>query len=77
MVYHRAGVNKSNVTRRGLNQVYTIPILKQQIDLPAVLNGRFAEDPKLSQLLGYTSEAARSTVAWRERRFARLGARTS
>ncbi len=73
MLFHRAGANTSGRVRRAVNHVYSLPIIAQQISLPAALRGRHADDPALAQLLGYESAPAESVVDWRERR---LRART-
>jgi hypothetical protein len=56
MVYHRAGVNRSNWIRRAVNNVYALPMIKQQIVLPAMLGGRWRDDPFLARFLGYESD---------------------
>ena len=71
MVFHRAGENRSGRPRRGVNQVFSVPIVAQQISLPDALNGRCADDPALARLFGYDVTPARSVTAWRERRLAR------
>ena len=77
MLFHRAGVNRSGRPRRAVNQVFTVPIIAQQISLPAALQGRFADDPELARLLGYGAAPAASVAEWRERRLARArGSRT-
>jgi hypothetical protein len=70
-VFHRAGENRSGQPRRGVNHVFSLPIIAQQISLPEALNGRYAGDPALARLLGYDAAPARSVSAWRERRLAR------
>ncbi len=60
MLYHRAGRNVSGRPRRALNHVYAIPLMKQQIVLPALLEGKWADRPELARLLGYESDPARS-----------------
>ncbi len=72
MLYHRAGTNRSGRARRGVNHVYALPFFNQQISLPRVLKGRFADDPKLRRLLGYDIEPAESAFEWRDRRLAKL-----
>jgi hypothetical protein len=72
MLFHRAGVNRSDRPRRAVNQVFSIPLIAQQISLPAALDGRYADDPALARLLGYEAAPAASVRAWRERRAARL-----
>jgi ectoine hydroxylase-related dioxygenase (phytanoyl-CoA dioxygenase family) len=72
MLFHRAGRNRSGRPRRGINHVFSIPLIAQQISIPAALQGRFSDDPALAQLLGYGAAAPASVMAWRERRLARL-----
>jgi ectoine hydroxylase-related dioxygenase (phytanoyl-CoA dioxygenase family) len=72
MVFHRAGVNRSGRNRRGVNHVYSIPLLAQQISIPASLNGRYADDPDLAPLLGYGVVTPSSVVAWRQQRRRRI-----
>jgi ectoine hydroxylase-related dioxygenase (phytanoyl-CoA dioxygenase family) len=75
MLFHRAGPNTSDRPRRAVNQVFSVPVIAQQISLPSALDGRYAEDPALARLLGYDSAPAPSVAAWRERRLARADAR--
>ncbi len=76
MLFHRAGANKSQLIRRGVNHLYTIPIIKQQYDFPRALGERPGIDPTIARLLGYTSQVPIDDRAWREARSARtLGAR--
>jgi ectoine hydroxylase-related dioxygenase (phytanoyl-CoA dioxygenase family) len=71
MLLHRAGVNQSGLVRRGLNNVYVKPFLKQQISLPKALGPDFTQDPFLLRLLGYQSEVSTSSDEWRASRFIR------
>jgi ectoine hydroxylase-related dioxygenase (phytanoyl-CoA dioxygenase family) len=71
MLFHRAGENRSGRPRRGVNNVYSTPIIAQQISLPEALQGKYSGDPALARLLGYDVTPARSVTAWRERRLAR------
>ena len=71
MLFHRAGENRSGRPRRGVNHVFTTPIIAQQISLPDALGGRYADDPALARLFGYDVAPSRSVTAWRERRLAR------
>jgi ectoine hydroxylase-related dioxygenase (phytanoyl-CoA dioxygenase family) len=77
MLFHRAGANRSGRPRRAVNHVFTVPIIAQQISLPAALQGRFADDPELARLLGYEAAPAASVAEWRERRYARERGRRS
>lgn len=72
MLFHRAGTNRSGRNRRGINHVFSIPLIAQQISIPEALQGRFSDDPALAQLLGYGATSPSSVRAWRERRLARL-----
>lgn len=54
MVYHSGGSNLSDKARRAVNHVYTIPLLRQQIDLPTALGFDFAPDSDVAQFLGYS-----------------------
>jgi ectoine hydroxylase-related dioxygenase (phytanoyl-CoA dioxygenase family) len=56
MTYHSGGVNLTDKRRRGVNHVYTIPLIKQQIDLPRCLGQEFSSDPEERKLLGYGIE---------------------
>lgn len=68
MLYHRAGHNQSGEIRRGVNHVFCTEILKQQLDLPRALAGKYADDPQLNVLLGYASEPPVGVKEYRERR---------
>jgi len=76
MLFHRAGDNRSGRLRRAVNNVFSVPIIAQQISLPSALNGRYSDDPALARLLGYDSSPAASVVDWRTRRLRRSGKRT-
>ena len=71
MVYHRAGENTSGKTRRAISQIYTTPMIKQQISLPKALGGKYAKDPFLAKFLGYESETAENVLTWRKVRLDR------
>jgi ectoine hydroxylase-related dioxygenase (phytanoyl-CoA dioxygenase family) len=68
MIYHRGGVNRSKGLRRGVNHLFGLPFMKQQISFPRSLGGKHKDHPALSRLLGYDTEAADSVVAWRTNR---------
>ena len=67
LTYHRAGINTSSNVRRAINNLYTLPIIQQQINLSRMMNGRFENDPFLAGLLGYRWETSDSVLAWRQR----------
>jgi len=73
MVFHRAGANSSTNIRRAINQMYTVPILKQQYDFSRALAGeRSAFSESELRLLGFTSEVPLNDREWRTSRAARL-----
>jgi Phytanoyl-CoA dioxygenase (PhyH) len=64
MVFHSGGVNTTDQPRRAVNQVYSIPLLRQQIDLPDALGETFVTDRKLRKLLGYDVGTPRSVAEY-------------
>lgn len=74
MLFHRTGTNTSSAPRRGVNHVYTVPLIKQQIDLPRALGGRWSDNAELATLLGYDSQPAESTADYLNRRARKLSA---
>ena len=72
MIFHRGGVNTSGRARRGLNHLYGLPFVKQQVDLPRALGGRHSDDEFLARFLGYESAPAESVAAWRAKRLERV-----
>ena len=71
MVFHSGSINRTAVARRAVNHVYTLPFIKQQIELPALLGEKYRDDPVLGSLLDYDNEPARSVATYYERRTAR------
>ena len=71
MVFHSGGVNHTNQPRRGVNHVFVLPFMRQQINLPRMLGDRFADDPKLGRLLGYECQTPDSVLEYRQSRLAR------
>ncbi|PDS33805.1 phytanoyl-CoA dioxygenase family protein [Rhizobium anhuiense] len=74
MVFHRAGANSSPNIRRAINQMYTVPIVKQQYDFAkALASERSALSEGTLRLLGFTSEVPLNDREWRAARAAKLG----
>ena len=71
LLYHRGGVNTTDSERRAVNHLYSIPILRPQIDLPAVLGSDYTTDPDLRRLLGYDLNTPSSLAAYYASRSAR------
>lgn len=79
MIFHRAGHNTSGRVRRGINQVFTTGILRQQIDIPGwlphqnpALHEQAASDSELRMLLGYDARTSSSVYDYRQQRIERL-----
>lgn len=70
MVYHRGGLNTSTGLRRGINHLFGLPFIKQQISLPQALGGKYKDDAFLNKFLGYATEPAESALKWRSSRLA-------
>jgi ectoine hydroxylase-related dioxygenase (phytanoyl-CoA dioxygenase family) len=64
MTFHSGGVNLTDRPRRAVNHVYSIPILRQQIDLPSALGESFVTDGELRKLLGYDVRTPRSVAEY-------------
>lgn len=52
MIFHSGGLNRTNMERRAVNHVYTIPYFKQQIKLPDLLQNANLE-PYQKELFGF------------------------
>ena len=72
MLYHRAGYNRSKITRRGINHVYAVGIVRQQIDIPNMLGDIVPGDAYPRMLLGFQGKTAKTVKDWRIERFQRL-----
>jgi ectoine hydroxylase-related dioxygenase (phytanoyl-CoA dioxygenase family) len=72
MVYHSGGANRTSVPRRAVNHVYTLPFMRQQIDIPGLLgyDRQLADDTK--KLLGYGNESVRSVAQYYATRRAKM-----
>ncbi len=64
MLWHGGGVNRSAKDRRAVNHVFTIAMMRQQIDLPSALGEGFTDDPDLRRLLGFQHPQARSVTEY-------------
>ena len=69
MMFHRAGHNRSNRMRRSVSNIFTAPMIRQQICLPDMLQGRHSQDPVIAGILGYGFEGSRSIESWRLERY--------
>jgi len=67
MSFHRGGNNLTEQTRRGVNHVYTIPLIRQQIDIPSVFDELDLDD-NLKELLGFKYKQPQSIEAFLDTR---------
>ena len=65
MIFHCAGYNSSSTIRRGVNNMYSIPILKQQFDIPKILKENAVKDNDTKRMLGFDNESFDSISSWR------------
>lgn len=72
MIYHKAGINNSDEYRYGINHMFTLPFIKQQMDLPQILGEDYTDDIKLRRLLGYNSREYKSIFHFRNERINKL-----
>tara|TARA_A100001515_G_scaffold32192_1_gene25125 strand:- start:55268 stop:56014 length:747 start_codon:yes stop_codon:yes gene_type:complete len=70
MVYHSAGDNKTNQSRCGVNNMFTLPFIKQQIKYPHCLRKK-TQDDRLNRLLGFESNEFLSVMDFRTYRLNR------
>lgn len=67
MVFHSGGYNNTEQPRRAINQVYSIPFIKQQICLPSVLEAYNLSQSRL-ELIGDGLQTSKSASAYLESR---------
>ncbi len=72
MTYHRGSANLTALARRAVNHVYSIGLVRQQIDLPACLGEDFSADPEVRRLLGYDYPSSGSVAEYYAARRAKL-----
>jgi ectoine hydroxylase-related dioxygenase (phytanoyl-CoA dioxygenase family) len=53
MIYHKAGINNTKEDRVGINNMFSLPFIKQQIRYPHVVQR--SNDASLNRLLGFES----------------------
>lgn len=69
MLYHRAGVNTSKKTRFGVNNMYVVPILKQQIDIMYnIEKDNLILSDKESAILGNNFRVPKTVKLFRKKR---------
>jgi ectoine hydroxylase-related dioxygenase (phytanoyl-CoA dioxygenase family) len=70
-VFHRGGQNVTDKTRHSVVQIFTIPLIRQNTNLPHQLGGKFRNHPALARLLGYDNPLPESDLDYRKMRLAR------
>ena len=71
MLFHRGGVNRTSTPRRAVNHVYSIPFIRQQIDLPKLLGKGFTDDPDTRLILGFDVQSPEDIAGYYALRNAR------
>ncbi len=74
MLFHSGGVNASDAVRRAVNHVYTLPFIRQQIDLPTTLADHQGLSQATRRLLGFGNEAVGTPTDYYRRRATKLQA---
>jgi ectoine hydroxylase-related dioxygenase (phytanoyl-CoA dioxygenase family) len=69
MIYHKSGSNISDEFRYGINHMYVLPFIKQQINLPLAFKGKHSDSYPLKRILGYMSKEYNSVLDFRETRY--------
>lgn len=69
MMFHQTGRNISDGPRIGLSHMYTKYFIKQQMDIPALLNFEEPEDPFLHMLLGFGCNVPTNVLNYRKHRY--------
>lgn len=72
MIYHKAGINNTNEFRYGINHMFTLPFVKQQINFPAVLKDKYMDEFPTNRLLGYHSREFYDVLDFRNYRLKRV-----
>lgn len=65
LLWHRGGTNLTQLTRRAINQQYTRPFIKQQLDYPSMLPIGFDKESRLAQKMGLWSIPPKGTSGYR------------
>ena len=60
MTYHSAGLNLTNRPRRAVNHLYSLPFIRQQLDLPSLLGKERKFPPATASLLNYGNQVLSS-----------------
>lgn len=64
-LYHRTEVNPGPDVRHTVVTIYTVPMIRQNVNYPRLLEGRWADDPILGHLMGYATAMPESDLLYR------------
>jgi ectoine hydroxylase-related dioxygenase (phytanoyl-CoA dioxygenase family) len=70
-LFHRTEVNPGPHTRHTVVTIYTVPMIRQNVNYPRLLGGRWADDPVLGQLMGYSTALPESDLEYRQQKLRR------
>lgn len=70
-VFHRGGHNTGDEPRHAVVTIYTVPLLRQNINYPRLLAGRYADDPELAMLMGYLTGLPETDLEYRKSKLER------
>jgi ectoine hydroxylase-related dioxygenase (phytanoyl-CoA dioxygenase family) len=73
MIYHTGGMNISDKSRRAVNNVYTLPFIRQQIDLPSAFPKDVDLPTATKKLFGFDVRAVNSPADYFQRRAVKFG----
>lgn len=73
MAFHCGGRNVSGKDRRAVNHVFTIGLMRQQLNIPAILGDEYSSDPAVRRLLGYDFQCPASVEAYYNERATKRG----
>ena len=62
---HKAGFNNTKNRRRAINHLYTKSFVKQQLDFPKIMAGKYDLESEMSQILGFWSVPPKSIHEFR------------
>jgi ectoine hydroxylase-related dioxygenase (phytanoyl-CoA dioxygenase family) len=71
MLYHRASNNESDSTRFGVNHLFVVPIIKQQVDIVRSIEFINELSPIEKKILGFDYEIPNSVLDFRNKRYNR------
>lgn len=70
MIYHKAGINLTENTRFGVNNMFTLPFIKQQFNYCHILGDKI-KNKDIRKLLGYNSREHLSIKKFRDYRLSK------